>query len=454
MEYKNHLEFFDEIAATSSRNDKKKLLQSLTESDSEFNLTARNILRAAYDPSVVYYVKKYKQPKIHTGETSLDSALSRLSNLSGRVLTGNDAIRYVELLLIRLSEPNAEILKRILAGNLKCGINSSSINDAIPGLIYSHPYMRCSKLTKDSKVFYPCFSQIKMDGLYADCIISENGDFKFVSRSGKEITFEDDANFKKTIKKSGLRSIVLSGEIVCCDSNGGQLPRKESNGYANSGETLASRMVFYVWDQIPYKDFLKKKYDRRYFDRWADVDESINKINSTHFQEVDTDICYSSKDAVAHAQALIACGCEGSVIKNYDGLWKSHTSPNQFKVKLEFSSDLKIVDLVEGEGKFEGTLGAIVCETSCGGLRVSVGTGFSDKERDSIWAEREALINDSTVMEVIANDIMVSQNDKKIPSLFLPVAGEIRRDKLTADSLSEVYQNFEGAKQSLELLIS
>ena len=54
-------------------------------------------------------------------------------------------------------------------------------------------------------------------------------------------------------------------------------------------------------------------------------------------------------------------------------------------MKLEASVDLLWVDSIEGEGKAEGMLGAMCLESSCGKLKVNVGTGFTDKERADPW---------------------------------------------------------------------
>jgi ATP-dependent DNA ligase len=54
------------------------------------------------------------------------------------------------------------------------------------------------------------------------------------------------------------------------------------------------------------------------------------------------------------------------------------------KVKPEDTTDLLITGAVEGEGKHVGRLGAI--DTVLG----EIGTGFSDAERDELWAEFKA----------------------------------------------------------------
>ena len=52
------------------------------------------------------------------------------------------------------------------------------------------------------------------------------------------------------------------------------------------------------------------------------------------------------------------------------------------KIKGQITKDVRIKDAVEGTGKFEGTLGSLLCDFD--GVEVSVGGGFSDDLRSKI----------------------------------------------------------------------
>ena len=57
-----------------------------------------------------------------------------------------------------------------------------------------------------------------------------------------------------------------------------------------------------------------------------------------------------------------------------------------------------------------GKLGAVVCEGVDDGksIRVNVGSGFSDSDRDTFWTDREALIGQ--IVEVRADAITQNQD--------------------------------------------
>jgi len=78
-----------------------------------------------------------------------------------------------------------------------------------------------------------------------------------------------------------------------------------------------------------------------------------------------------------------------------------------------------------------GRLGALVCESSDGVIRVNVGSGYSDEQRDEY------------TKKVIGKIVTVKYNarikDKSgVESLFLPVFIELREDKDKAESSKSI----------------
>jgi len=53
------------------------------------------------------------------------------------------------------------------------------------------------------------------------------------------------------------------------------------------------------------------------------------------------------------------------------------------KIKAEESVDLVVKGAFEGEGKYQGTLGGLLCDFK--GVEVRVGGGYSDEERKEFW---------------------------------------------------------------------
>jgi DNA ligase-1 len=88
------------------------------------------------------------------------------------------------------------------------------------------------------------------------------------------------------------------------------------------------------------------------------------------------------------------------------------------KWKPTITVDLNIVGVEEGTGKNLGRLGALVCEGVDNDRRitVNVGSGLTDSDRDSFWAERDHILG--RVVEVEAD--VVTQNQDGTYSLRFP----------------------------------
>ena len=88
------------------------------------------------------------------------------------------------------------------------------------------------------------------------------------------------------------------------------------------------------------------------------------------------------------------------------------------KWKPTISVDLNIVGFEEGTGRNEGRLGALICEGDDDGrrIRVNVGSGFSDSDRDQYWSRRDILLDHFVEVQADA----VTQNQDGTYSLRFP----------------------------------
>jgi DNA ligase-1 len=118
------------------------------------------------------------------------------------------------------------------------------------------------------------------------------------------------------------------------------------------------------------------------------------------------------------AEASVKQGYEGIMIKNLDAPYLCKRSDSWMKWKPTITVDLTIVGFEEGTGRNEGRLGAIIYEgvDNERNIRVNVGTGYSDSDRDEFWAARHRLLG--VIGEVEAD--AVTQNQDGTYSLRFP----------------------------------
>jgi DNA ligase-1 len=114
----------------------------------------------------------------------------------------------------------------------------------------------------------------------------------------------------------------------------------------------------------------------------------------------------------------VAGGYEGIMIKDPEAPYECKRSVALLKLKPFIEVSLEVVDVEEGTGRNVGKLGALVCEGVDDGkaIRVNVGSGFSDANRDEYWTDRGRLFGN--IVEVRAD--AVTQNQDGSYSLRFP----------------------------------
>jgi len=404
----------DEINLENGSNYKKAVLKKYKD-----NELLKKLLKMTYDKTAFTYGITMKN--VHTGSSentnSLEWALDLLQNeLATRKITGNAAIGTVENILEAMSEADAEIIKKVLDRDLKLNLGRTTINEVFKGLIVKIPYCRCDIGTKQNIIKNinfneKVYSQIKMDGTYRACTITD--DIIFTSRSGKEDEFYI---LKEQIKKLNLKDCVLIGELTLKDITN----RSAGNGLINSDNPPHNDIVYTVWDIIPIHEYTMSKEDikiaekqeimTKYEDRLSMLEKTF-KDGTDNLQVIDYKIVHSAREAFEHFQEVTKQGLEGTVIKAHDMTWKPNISKKQLKVKLVIDADVRCISFIEGKKgtKREKTFGSIVFENDEGTIKGST-SGFTDKQLQEINENRESYTG--RVFTVEFNDVTKGKNSE------------------------------------------
>ena len=113
-------------------------------------------------------------------------------------------------------------------------------------------------------------------------------------------------------------------------------------------------------------------------------------------------------------------GYEGIMVKPITGTYECKRSTLWLKVKPFIEVSLTVVDTEEGTGRNAGKLGALIVEGTDMGkfIRTNVGSGLTDKDRESYWADKDRLIGQ--VVEIRADAITQNQDAVNEYSLRFP----------------------------------
>ena len=429
-----------------------RLFKEATLEENKDNETLKRVLTAALDPYTQYYQRKIPEYDRKEGTMSLDWALGSLKVLTSREETGNAAIGRLKNTLGRLNEEDAEVLKRVVTKDLKCGVSIATVNKVFgKDFIQTYPCMLASAFNQKSfqAIKYPALVQTKMDGMRANILIDGEGKVEVRSRSGREIDLKGhfDEYIRSIFYKSAVlddithfRGAVLDGELVVLAEDGGILDRKTGNGILNKAvkgtisKEEASRVRLWCWDMIPLADFKDGLCKIPYFDRLDVLNDRMEDVYNV--QETPDLVKILPAEMVADYQeaeelfnAALEAGEEGVIVKNGDSIWENKRSKYQVKMKAELEADLLVEDVIEGSGRIEGLVGSLRCTTKDGKLKVNVGSGLTDEDRKKSPDEFIGKI-----ISVKYNEKIKDKNSDTF-SLFLPIFQELRLDKSEADNI-------------------
>lgn len=425
------LDILNEIAATSSRNEKEAIIRR--EKDNEL---LKRVFFLAYDPFTQFYIRKIPQyeTKLKIDFITLDESINGLSglvHLSSRTFTGNAGINHLQFLLSMSSASDAQVIERIIGKDLKCGASDSTANKVWPGLVHEYPCMLASAYDEKlvAKIQWPAYAQLKMDGMRFNAIVKD-GKCEFRSRNGKQIDLKGNLE-QEFIKLANKQDFVFDGELIVFEDDK-ILDRQTGNGILNKAvkgtitDEDAKKVHATLWDCIPFNVFSgEKKSNISYLLRFGVLQvvalpEKIYVVESKIVANID--------EAQEIFKGYLADGQEGIILKDMNAVWENRRARHLIKFKGELECDLKIVGIQEGTGKYVGKVGAYICESEDGIVKCDVGSGFKDHQRE---------MDNSVIGKVVAVKYNARiKNKQGVESLFLPIFLEIREDKIVAD-LSE-----------------
>jgi DNA ligase 1 len=386
--------------------------------------------RLALDPMITFGLKQIPEKTDEDGPgLPWDSFTLALTGFTTRNVTGNTARDMIQTMM--KSATKAEWngwYRRILIKDLRCGVSEKTINKVVEKKYaqYSIPVFGC-QLAHDSanheeKVVGRKLIEVKLDGVRVITIVRADGRVDMFSRNGKElVNFPHIAEqISSVIKQKGSSKsmdVVLDGEIMSSSFQDlmKQVHRKDN--------VKAGDAVLNLFDVLPLADFEKGIYDKDQTTRssmvkfWVEQNQHlIPNVTYVANELVDLDTEEGQKRYKEINQKAIDGGYEGIMLKDPLAPYECKRSVAWLKLKPFIEVSLTVVATEEGTGKNVGKMGALVCEGIDDGkaIRVNVGSGFTDQQRDEFWSCRV----DGQVVEVRAD--AVTQNQDGTYSLRFP----------------------------------
>jgi DNA ligase-1 len=380
-------------------------------------------LTMALDPLVTFGVKQVPEATVDGQGLAWPVFKELTRKLINRSLTGHAARDAIILCkdTATVAQWNSWY-RRILIKDLRCGVSEKTVNKVAPGTV---PVFTCA-LAHDSakhekKMVGPKQIEIKLDGVRVITVIQGNK-VEMFSRNGKQFH-----NFGHIIaeieqviaEKPVPYDLVLDGEVMSANFQDlmKQVHRKDN--------VAASDAVLHLFDIVPLENFQQGVWDKpqhvrsQYVSVWVEQNKDVlEHVQALDWETVDLDTDEGERRFTELNKAAVDGGYEGVMIKDVDAPYESKRTHAWLKAKPFIEVTLEVKEVEEGTGRNEGRLGAFVCEGIDDGkdIRVNVGSGFTDTNRDDFWTNRDDIIGN--LVEVRADAI--TQNQDGTYSLRFP----------------------------------
>lgn len=419
------IEIFKQIQNTSSLNDKKAIINA-----NKDNELFKKCLVFLLDGNVVTGISSKKLskkiPTMTFAEADVCHSFADVMNYLEKNNSGKDYDIFAMQIFLDeyTTDENREFYEQMITKKFRLGIDVKGVNKAIPNLIPTWEVQQAYPLAdknepKDGEWF--ALSQ-KLNG-------NNNGvlDGKCISRQGKEFTGME--HIIADINKLSFKDMFFNGELI--RKNIDNLPDDENfqigTGVINSDDTDKTCIKFVIYEMLPKEEFLNgeskltyKQRRRTYLDTLA---EEISVLGLENIEVVP--LVYEGTDKSKIQELLDKADNDGweGLMLNKDTKWKNKRNNGILKVKSFLHADLLCTDVIEGDGKYKGTLGLIKCNYK--GFDLGVGSGFTDSQRDYYWNHRDEIVGKIVQIKFKGE----TKNKQGGLSVQFPIFEVIRNDK-------------------------
>ena len=389
-------------------------------------------IKMALDPLHTFGVKQVPERNDSAGQGCDWTVFKDLADkLAQRQLTGHAARDAIELVMQTATQEQwNDYYRRILIKDLRCGVSEKTVNSVAKKNKfdqYKIPVFSCmlahDSANHEKKMIGDKMLDYKLDGVRVLAIYNaDNETVTMYSRNGKQ--FLNFGHIEKEIidelSSKFKESMVLDGEMV---SSSFQALMKQVHRKDNVEATDAKYAVF---DLLPLSEFQAGQSKKLLLERHNDLfnltmalpeDSNIFMVDK---QPVDLDTDMGQRLFKQFNKEAIDKGFEGIMIKDVDAPYECKRSHFMLKAKPFIEVSLEIKDTEEGTGRNAGKLGALICEGKDDNkfIRVNVGSGLTDDNRDTFWADRDSLVGQ--IVEIRADAITQNQDTENEWSLRFP----------------------------------
>lgn len=394
-------DIFDQIAATTSKNDKVLIITRHSD-----NSLFKNVLKFVFDDFITTGISTKKiEKKVKLDPKNSFETLEEAMDFVKENNTGKDqTIADLQAFIGQFDEETQQLLKGIFSKNIKVGITSKSINKALgKGFIFefgcqlAHSYEKYPNKVNGKEFILTK----KLDGHRCICFVHEDK-VTFFTRKGLEMNglIHIGEAAQRLVSEydlpEGEDTVVLDGELLLSDD--GSMETKDlfraTSQILKKDSADKSDIQFNIFDWLPLSEFIQGQSSLDYAQRKVVLDKWFYDFEATSkspIQLVKTLYWGSDMEAISKLQNMAdEEGWEGLMLNLAEGFYVTKRTSSLLKLKKFKSADILVLDMYEGEGRNKGRLGGLTCQFK--DFKVDIGYGFSDEEREAFWADPSKVV--------------------------------------------------------------
>ena len=170
---------------------------------------------------------------------------------------------------------------------------------------------------------------------------------------------------------SGLPKVPLDGELWMGRGSFERL----------SGTVRRDVPVDSEWHQVRYMIFELPGAAGNFRERAAQIRQLVRQANVRWLQEIEQFSVVDRNSLKKRFNEVVKAGGEGLMLHRADASYETGRSDTLLKMKPSEDADAVVIGYRPGKGKHAGSMGALHLRTP-EGLEFSLGTGFSDEQRN------------------------------------------------------------------------
>ena len=358
----------------------------------------KEILEYTYNPHKKYKIDEGKYDKITTTignkltlhQEDWNDFKSFLDTLAEKKSATDKDVLAIKTFIDKYEE--ADFLKMVLFKDLRLNMNIKKFQKVWPNFCVE-PQVQLAQKFEGVKYPYSLYSR-KLDGLrayYKDGVA--------ISRTNKPHKTEPLAHITAQLKQFvDYDAWVYDGEIIYLNPDGTEDFTKAISLARSDNRTPECDNLYYcIFDMVQKEAFENKTPDVATFkDEYTRMKAHLGIVEEKRDWYVTSQpniLLLKQVDETGLEelqQNRIKYNYEGIMIRNADAHYEYKRSNNIRKIKEMQDTEVKLLGMEAGTGKFANTLGAMVADYN--GYELKIGSGFSDEQRKHYWQHRDEYV--------------------------------------------------------------